>query len=148
MLERRGNIPVTRSGDRQAQRPLLRFSDLVDRFFEDAVSERDFHVPKVNVAETENSFEVTVALPGLKKKEIDVSLDNNILTISGEREYEEEHEERRYHLVENHYGRFSRSMTLPNIIDPDSVKATYKNGELHITIAKQEEKAGRKIEIS
>jgi HSP20 family protein len=104
-------------------------------------------VPELNVYETEKEFEITLALPGMSKDEIELSLENHTLTISGERTFEED-TGRKYHRVESRFGKFERSLPLPDIIDEDNIKATYENGVLTVTVPKLKEKAGRKIEVS
>jgi HSP20 family protein len=125
-------------------------STWLDDIFNDAFqwSEGSF-VPELNVYETAKMFEVTVELPGMNKNDFDINLNNNVLTISGERRSYNEGEEngRRYHRVESRFGRFSRSLPLPNVIDADKISASYENGVLAISIPKLKEKAGRKINI-
>ena len=106
-------------------------------------------MPELNVYETAKQFEVTVELSGMDKNDFDISLNDNVLTISGERRIKEngEKEGRRYHRVESRFGRFSRSLPLPNVADADKIEATYENGVLAISIPKLKEKAGRKIKI-
>lgn len=122
----------------------------LDEVFEDAFNwtEGTF-VPELNVYETAKMFEITVELPGMKKEDFDISLDDNVLTISGERRATDGEENgRRYHRIESRFGRFSRSLPLPNVVDVENINAKYENGVLAISIPKLKEKAGRKIEIS
>ncbi len=125
-------------------------STWLDDIFTDAFhwTEGSF-VPELNVYETPKMFEVTVELPGMNKNDFDINLNNNVLTISGERRSYTDGEEngRKYHRVESRFGRFSRSLPLPNVIDADKISATYENGVLAISIPKLKEKAGRKIDI-
>lgn len=125
-------------------------SNWLDEIFEDAFhwSEGSF-VPELNVYETAKMFEITVELPGMDKSDFDISLNDNVLTISGERRGYKNGKEtgRRYHRIESRFGRFSRSLPLPNVVDIDKIKASYENGVLVISIPKLKEKAGRKIEI-
>ena len=126
-------------------------SHWLDEVFKDAFQwDEGRFVPELNVYETAKMFEVTIELPGMNKKDFDISLNDNVLTISGERHaYRNgDNNERRYHRVESRFGRFSRSLPLPNIVDMDKINATYENGVLVISIPKLKEKAGRKIEIS
>jgi len=122
----------------------------LDDIFEDAFNwtEGTF-VPELNVYETAKQFEITVELPGMDKNDFDISLNDNVLTISGERRIKENGKEngRRYHRVESRFGRFSRSLPLPNVADADKIEAAYENGVLAITIPKLKEKAGRRIKI-
>jgi len=125
-----------------------RFSDLLDDFFNDAVATSNSFVPGIDIAETDTQFLIEAELPGLKKDDIDVSLENNQLTISGERSFEEENNGTKYHRVESKYGSFSRSIQLPDNIESGSVSAAYKNGILQITLDKSEEKARKQITIN
>lgn len=126
-----------------------RFSDILDEFFNDSLNYRkDSFIPSVDISETENNFEVSVALPGMKKEDIEVDLDNSRLTISGERKFETEENGKNYHRVESGFGTFSRSFQLPDSIDQESVNAKYENGVLNITINKKDEKVKKQIEIS
>ena len=124
------------------------FSDLLDDFFNDAVAQSNSFVPGIDISETETQFLIEAELPGLKKEDIDVSLDNNQLTISGERTFNEEDNGTKYHRVETKYGAFSRSIQLPDSIDSDSVNAKYENGILNIAIHKNEEKVRKQISIN
>lgn len=125
-----------------------RFSDIMDEFFNDAVStRRDNFVPGIDIAETDNQFEISAELPGMKKEDININLDNSRLTISGERTFKEEEEGKTFHRVETSYGSFNRSLQLPDNVDENSIKASYKDGLLNITIAKSEDKVKKQIEI-
>ena len=110
-------------------------------------------LPAVNIKETENSYEVEMAAPGLKKEDFRIELDNNVLTISSEKT--EEHEENgkeKYSRKEFSYQSFQRSFNLPKeVVDEEKIEAYYKNGVLHLTIPKKEEskqKPPRKIQIA
>ena len=104
--------------------------------------------PRVDVAETDDAVVVTAELPGMDKDDIKVSIENNVLTISGEKKQEKEEKGKTYHWSERVYGRFSRSFTLPVQVDANKVKAVYKNGVLTLTLPKVEEAKPRQIEIS
>ncbi len=124
------------------------FSDIMDEFFNDVVSQRNnSFVPGINISETDEHFEVTVELPGMSKEDIDVSLDNGRLAISGERKFEDKEEGKTYHRVETRYGSFNRSFQLPDNVDEESINATYENGLLNITIDKSRDKVKKQIEI-
>ncbi|MDZ7717278.1 MAG: Hsp20/alpha crystallin family protein [Balneolaceae bacterium] len=143
------NFP-TMPEDQNGNRPES-FTDLMDQMFDKmSTMNRDRFVPKMDVAETDSTFEVTLALPGMDKEDINIEIENSVLTVSGERSWKEEEKEngRRYHRVETGRGKFSRALSLPNIVDSEHVDATFTNGELHITIPKLEEKTAKKIEIS
>ena len=113
-----------------------------------AVGERTLaFVPAFEVKETKDGYLFKADLPGVKEKDLDVSLTANRLTISGKREEESKREEERYFCYERSYGTFSRSFTLPEGVDPDSVHAELKEGVLTLNIAKKPEVKSRKIEI-
>ncbi len=125
------------------------FSDLMDEFFKDVVDRnRDSFVPGIDISETDDQFLINAELPGMNKEDIDVSLDNGRLTISGERKFEEKENGTTYHRVETRYGSFNRSFQLPDNVDEESINATYENGLLKISIDKAEDKVKKKIEIS
>lgn len=149
MLIRRNDFPTLSRGT-STNTPAFSLSNWLDDVFEDAFNwnEGSF-VPELNVYETDKMFEITVELPGMSKNDIDISLDDNILTISGERKaHHEEEDGRRYHRVESRFGTFRRSMPLPNVVDYEKANASYENGVLTISIPKLKEKAGRKVKIS
>lgn len=125
------------------------FSDIMDEFFNDVVNRRtDSFVPGIDISETDDQFLISAELPGMKKDDINVSLDNGQLTISGERKLEREEDGQTYHRVETKYGSFSRSFQLPDNVDEESINAKYENGLLHISINKTEDKVKKKIEVS
>lgn len=126
-----------------------RFSDIMDEFFNDAVrTRRDTFVPSIDVSETDNQFLISAELPGMNKEDIDISLENSRLTISGERSFEKEDKGKKYHRIESSYGSFERSFQLPDNIDAESISASYENGLLKISIDKSEEEVKKQIEIS
>ncbi|MDZ7680774.1 MAG: Hsp20/alpha crystallin family protein [Fodinibius sp.] len=125
------------------------FSDIMDEFFNDAVNaRRDSFVPSIDVSETDNQFMITAELPGMSKDDINISLENGRLAISGERSFKNEEQGRTFHRVETQYGSFNRSFQLPDNISEDSIKATYEDGLLNISIDKSEDKVKKQIEIS
>lgn len=107
--------------------------------------------PAVNIKEDENNFEVSVAVPGLQKEDFNIELENDVLTISSEKETKTETEDTNYVRREFGYSSFKRAFTLPeNIVDGDKVKANYADGVLHISLPKREEakpKPARAIQI-
>lgn len=126
-----------------------RFSDILDEFFNESLNyKNDSFMPSVDISETENNFEVSVALPGMNKDDINVDLENGRLTVSGERKFENEENGKNFHRVESSFGSFSRSFQLPDTIEEDSVVAKYQDGILNITIDKSEEKVKKQIKIS
>jgi len=104
--------------------------------------------PKVNTRETEDAYHIEVELPGVKKKDVDISVDGNILTISGERNVRDEVKDEDYHKIESRYGIFSRSFTLPEKVDIENIEAEFVNGVLEIAIPKLKvDNSSKKIEI-
>ena len=106
-------------------------------------------IPNVNTREGEYAYHVELDLPGIKKEDIEITTEDNILTISGERKMKEEIKEDDYYKVESAYGKFSRSFTLPEKIDVENIHAESKDGVLEVIIPKlkEEETKPKKIEI-
>ena len=127
------------------------FSDLLDRFFEDtyrnAPRKNDQFIPQVNVSETESHYYYEITLPGMRKEEIHLVVDENTLTISGERKPDRQKSEETYHLVENQYGSFNRTLTLPKNANVDSIEANYENGILRLSVEKNQQGPGREIKV-
>ena len=122
--------------------------DLMENFFENRTG---INSPAVNVKETSEDFRIEVAAPGLDKKDFKVDLDNNVLTVSSEKEHKDEHEDEKYMRREFSYTSFSRSFSLPEAVDAEKIKANHKDGILTITIPKREEakrKPPKQISIS
>lgn len=118
------------------------FSALVDQFFNDTVSRTGgstFH-PKTDVAETDKAYEISLAVPGMKKDDFQLELNENYLTVTGERKFNEEKKEKNYHTIETYYGSFSRSFRLPDNVEASKISAAYNNGILEITLPKDEKK--------
>jgi len=105
-------------------------------------------LPALDVHENKDNFTVRVELPGFKREDIQVSLQDGVLTISGERKEEKVSEETEVHRQERYYGKFSRALTLPTAVAADKVKATYKDGVLTITLPKAEEAKPKQIDVS
>jgi len=128
-------------------------SRLFENFFGDElfpsedVSNRAW-MPAVNIRETEAAFLIEAELPGLTKKDVEITLENNLLKLSGERRFEKDTKEENYHRVERSYGSFLRTFSLPSQVDSDGVKATFKDGVLTVEVPKAEEAKPRKISIS
>ena len=117
------------------------FDDFFNRGIADFVG-NDFSVstPSVNVVETENSYRVEVAAPGLEKKDFEVSIDNGFLNISARKEHEEEVQDGdKYMRREFNFTSFTRSFQLPDTVQADDIAANYENGVLKITLPKKEE---------
>ncbi len=107
----------------------------------------DFH-PKVNTRETDESYHIEVELAGVKKDDVDIKVEGNILTISGERNIKESVKDEDYHKIESRYGLFSRSFTLPEKVDIGNIQAEFIDGILEVVIPKLKiDVSSRKIEI-
>jgi len=104
--------------------------------------------PDVDIVEDKDKVSVSVDLPGLDKEDIKVGVEDNVLTITGERKFEKEDEQKNYHHMERAYGSFSRTFSLPNTVAGDKIKANYKNGVLNIELPKVEEVKPKEIPIS
>jgi HSP20 family protein len=121
------------------------FSNLIDRFFNDTMTRKGgsaySFVPRVDIVEEDKAFEVHVAVPGMNKDDFKIDLNDNYLTISGERKLNREKKEDNFYSMETQYGTFSRSFTLPENVDANQISAKYVNGILEVTIPKDEKKA-------
>jgi HSP20 family protein len=104
-------------------------------------------LPAVDVWETDEELVLSFDLPGIQEDKIAVELDDNVLTVSGEREREEKAEGERFYRYERRFGTFSRSVTLPAGVDEDSIKAEYKDGVLEIRVPKPEEPKPKRISV-
>ena len=104
-------------------------------------------VPAMDLAETEDSYVLKADLPGLSEGDVNVEVEDKVLTVSGERKAEHEDKGEGYVRVERSYGSFRRSLTLPEGIDADAVQATFENGVLEVRIPKPEERKPRKVAI-
>src|SRR6201997_5668183 len=105
---------------------------------EDALTTTAF-APPVDVYEDEHHVTLKIEVPGIDEKDIDVRIENNTLSVHGERKFEKEEKEENYRRVERQYGSFTRTFTLPNTVDPEKVSANYEKGVLKITLAKKAE---------
>jgi HSP20 family protein len=103
--------------------------------------------PAVDIYETEQNLVVKADLPDIKPEELDIRVENNILTIRGERQFEKEVNESNYLRVERAYGSFSRSFSLANTVNSEAIQADYKNGVLTLTIPKREEARPKQIKV-
>jgi HSP20 family protein len=104
-------------------------------------------VPAVDIYEDEHAITLKVEVPGIEEKDIDVLLENQTLTLRGERKFEKEEKEENFHRIERRYGSFTRSFTLPNTVDTENVKAEYANGVLSIRLPKRAEAKPRQIKV-
>lgn len=120
------------------------FSNLIDRFFNDTMTRSGgsaySFVPRVDIMENDKAYEIHVAVPGMNKEDFKIDLNENYITISGERKFTQEKNENNFHSVETQYGTFSRSFSLPESINAAKIAAKYVNGILEITVPKDEKK--------
>ncbi len=105
-------------------------------------------VPAVDVYDDEHNLVLKMEVPGVDQKDIDIRLENNTLTVRGERNFEKEEKEENFHRIERRYGTFSRSFTLPNSVDTEKVNANYENGVLKISLAKRAEAKPKQIKVN
>ncbi|MBV9311432.1 MAG: Hsp20/alpha crystallin family protein [Solirubrobacterales bacterium] len=105
-------------------------------------------IPPMDLVETENDFVLRADLPGLNESDVNIELEDNVLTVSGERKAEHEERKEGYYRVERASGSFSRSLTLPEGVNPEAVKASFDRGVLEVRIPKPEERKPRKVAIS
>ena len=105
-------------------------------------------IPAMDLVETDDDFVLRADLPGLSEGDVNIELEDNVLTVSGERNSEHEDRKEGYYRVERASGSFSRSLTLPEGVNPDAIKASFDKGVLEIRIPKPEERKPRKVAIS
>ena len=139
-------------------RELTRLRDEMDRIFEGwprffgrPVGEeglRGAWLPAVDIREGKDAIVVTAELPGIDANDVDVSVQENVLTIRGERRREETREDETFHRVEREYGVFERSFTLPRSADPNGIQANYRDGVLSLTVPKREEAKPKTLKIN
>ena len=137
--------------------PFREFSTLQDRMnrlFRDSYGDREealttsTFAPPVDVYEDEHNVTLKIEVPGIDEKDIDVRIENNTLTVHGERKFEKEEKEENFRRVERRYGGFTRSFTLPNTIDAEKVQATYDKGILKVQLAKKAEAKPKQIKVN
>ena len=136
-------------------RGLSTLHDQMNRLFEDTLyrgrsdeSALTTWAPAVDIYETENALVVKADLPDVNEKDLDIQVENNILTIRGERKFERDVKEDNYLRVERAYGSFSRSFSLGNTVNTEAIKAEYHDGVLTLTIPKREEAKPKQIKVS
>lgn len=140
-------MAITPTYNRLAGDPMSMF----DQLFGNAGTRNSaslMRAPETDVVETEREIRVLVEMPGLKRENIEVDVENNVLTIRGEkREERTEGQEGRYHLAERRWGTFARSFVLPRDVDADNIQASFENGVLTVSIPKSEKARRRKIDV-
>lgn len=122
------------------------FSGLLDRFFSDSLgaSLKQFN-PAVDITEDEKSYEIHIAVPGMKKSDFKIDLVDSKLTVSGERKFEEKKEGKNFHSIETQFGSFRRSFFIPEDVMEDQVEASYEDGFLKLVLPKKEKKTNKAL---
>jgi HSP20 family protein len=105
-------------------------------------------VPAVDVYEDEHKITLKLEIPGVNQDDLDVQVENNTLTVRGERKFEKEEKEENFHRIERRYGSFARSFTLPNTVDSNSIHASYENGVLKLELQKRAEAKPKQIKVN
>jgi HSP20 family protein len=135
-------------------REFTTLQDRMNRLFRDSYSDREealttsTFAPAVDVYEDEHSVTLKIEVPGIDEKDIDVRVENNLLSVHGERKFEKEEKEENFRRVERQYGSFTRSFTLPSTVDTDSIQANYDKGILKIQLAKKAEAKPKQIKVN
>jgi len=136
--------------------PFREFSTLQDRMNrlfresqgpEEALTTSSF-APPVDVYEDEHNVSLKIEVPGIDEKDIDVRIENNVLTVHGERKFEKEEKEENFRRVERQYGSFTRTFTLPTTVDAEKVSANYDKGMLKIALPKKAEAKPKQIKVN
>jgi len=139
-----------------ARRDFSTLQDRVNRIFresfspegsDEALTTSNF-APPVDVYEDEHNITLKIEVPGIDETDINVTIENNTLTVRGERRFEKDEKEENFHRVERMYGSFTRSFTLPNTVDPEQVSAHYEKGVLKIRLAKKAEAKPKLIKVN
>jgi HSP20 family protein len=114
--------------------------------FEQPLTSENF-LPPVDILENEHHITIQAEIPGVKQEELNITLENNVITITGERKFEHEEKKENFHRMERRFGKFTRSFTLPASVDAEKVNANFENGLLNITLPKREEFKAKQITI-
>ncbi len=123
------------------------FSSNLSRSFGDEGIARGAWAPSVDIYENKDQIVLEAELPGMNREDFELTVENNVLTLRGERRFEKKDETDNYHRVERAYGTFTRSFTLPQTVSGDGATAEYKNGVLRVLLKKREEVKARRIQI-
>jgi HSP20 family protein len=139
-----------------ARRDFSTLQDRMNRIFresfgpegsDEALTTSNF-APPVDVYEDEHNITLKIEVPGIDEQDINVTIENNTLTVRGERRFEKDEKEENFHRVERMYGSFTRSFTLPNTVDPEQVSAHYEKGVLKIRLSKKAEAKPKLIKVN
>jgi len=136
-------------------RELQTLQSRMSRLFEDQYGSRDealmnsgAFVPPVDIYEDQHGIQLKLEVPGIDEKDLNINVENNVLTVSGERKFEREQKEENFHRIERRYGSFTRSFTLPNTVDTEKITADYNSGVLSIRLVKREEAKPKQIKVN
>jgi len=161
-----GNIPVRTATDKLTSvNPIMQLHSEMDRLFGNAM--RDFPsmlgrgwdwpeisavelMPSLDIKDTDANYLISIEIPGVAKENVDIRVDGNILTISGEKQQEKKDDKENYHCIERRYGSFERTLTLPQDADTDNIDANFKDGVLNVAIKRKAigaAKEAKKIEV-
>jgi len=136
-------------------RDMMTFRDKMNRLFDDSFTGRPDEegllqgtwVPSVDIYENESELVLTAEVPGIDEKDIEIKIEDNTLTIKGERKLDKETKEENFHRIERSYGSFFRSFALPHYIDHEKIRAEHQHGVLKITMPKRQDSKSRKVAI-
>jgi HSP20 family protein len=139
-------------------RDLVTIQDRMNRLFSEAfrgtrAGDEDWGLggswaPAVDILEQDGNIVLKAELPGVDPKDVEVRVENNTLTLRGERRFDNETKRENYHRVERSYGTFTRSFSLPNVVDTEKIKAEYRDGVLNVTLPTKEEAKPKQISIN
>ena len=139
-----------------AHRGFSTLQDRINRIFQESVNRggsdealtTSNFAPPVDVYEDEHNISLKIEVPGIDEKDINVSIENNTLTVRGERRFEKDEKEENFQRIERMFGSFTRSFTLPNTVDPEQISAHYEKGVLKIRLSKRAEAKPKLIKVS
>ena len=126
--------------------PFRLFEDTVNQVFNQPSADRPW-TPAVDIQETENEVVLKADLPDVNEKEIDIRIEDGTLSLKGERKFNKETKEGGFHRIERSYGSFARYFALPDSVNPEAVRAEYKNGVLTVSLAKKEAAKPKQIKV-
>ena len=137
---------LTSLRDRMNQLFNQAFGGLETLGFEQPLTAPTF-LPPVDISEDDHNITLKAEIPGVKVEDVGITLENNVLTLKGDRRFEKETNQENYHRIERSYGGFSRAFTIPTIVDEDKIRADYKDGILKIALPKKEQVKAKQIKI-
>ena len=136
-------------------RDVVTLREKMNRLFEDSLAQKGEDkdmvtsnwAPAVDIYETANELVLTAEVPGIDEKDIEIKIEDNTLTLKGERKFEKETKEENFHRIERSYGSFFRAFSLPNSVDPDLIQAEHENGVLRVVMPKRQELKPKTVKI-